>query len=69
MPGPQPASAAVATTHSALLAHSSSRLRARRSAQAPINGALSTLAPYEIASAAVQASVAQVALPATTATK
>ena len=39
------------------------------SAQAPINGAVMTIAAYDTDSAAVQANVAQAALPATTATK
>ena len=68
-PGPASASSAVTSTQPAVLKASSRFLLARRSASAPSDGMVSMTTALDSASALVQASVAQEALPATTPTK
>src|SRR6185295_6071460 len=69
VPGPVRQSIAVKKTQPAVAMSSSRFFAACASAQAPTTGAVSRTARYDTDSAAVQAKVAQSALPATAATK
>ncbi len=59
----------MARTQPSVVASSSRFFAARMSAYAPSNGPVTITSAYETESAAVHASVAQLALPATTDTK